>query len=809
VAVAVPAANATQFAQPRVLAVSHVPLVAAQGDRISVSAKVRGTGKRALIGLVLGNPAGSAKGGVALGKGVKVSQRGTKRVLVRGLVPKTVPTGQLHMLLVCVNPAAAVRGRSACRKAARIATSGRSTEERIAGAEQAGRLAKSSGLVMTLRTLRPDKRVPRELRGDQEGPSGEQAPIMNAAIAFGGLSGAKQTQVFPFFVPPRGQGSAWSSHRHAAPAALATIDCKGYGKLDGSVNDWRGVPTSDNNAIVWYAYRTNPQWKQIEAEDRAAAYRYARELPKIWKKLSTEFGPPKSDAAEPCFHGPDGRLDVYVDDSVVWSEAGYSSGALAVTVPYPRSGSFCTDRPAWIAMKNDQPNWALAHEFMHAIQFAHRYASCGPAAWWDEGGATWAGDFVYPDDNYEQKHFPDLVTKPLELQLPFTSYWAWPFWMMAERTQGVGVLRKVFANLRSMQAVPAVDAALTGGYAEQIPRFFLHVWNQSPVGDSGFTISKSFKSWDKWNVTPAVPDAVTLDLNAGNERTINLTIQRQGGFPGLSVGAYHWVKIPNPAVKELRFTNDLVGKPGAHVDALLHLADGSWKLADWTSRKTVTLCRDRASENAKELIIVSTNTKPTALGVFTHELRAHPACARPPFFSGTFSGTAKVDYRELGAGNSADEKWTGQVKLIALAPEPTNAFPWYYTLDSGSVNFSVTGHMADCDINGGTTATFAALAMYPNPWLTISAGQPLTYFLPLQMPQGDPWTVTTSNCTDPAHNGKTLNWTTEFGQKYSLYVRSGTPIQEDGSLAGSASGNSSDGQVAQTWQWNLQPGPTP
>lgn len=57
VAVLVPAATA---APPRVTSTTRVPLVAAQGDRISVIAKVRGTGKRAVIGLVLGDAAGSA-----------------------------------------------------------------------------------------------------------------------------------------------------------------------------------------------------------------------------------------------------------------------------------------------------------------------------------------------------------------------------------------------------------------------------------------------------------------------------------------------------------------------------------------------------------------------------------------------------------------------------------------------------------------------------------------------------------------------------------------------------------------------------
>lgn len=555
-----------------------------------------------------------------------------KRILVPGLVPKRVTAGELHTLLVCVNPAAALLGKGACRKAARIATSGTSTEERIAGAQQAGRLSETKGILFALRALRPDKRLPRELRGDLNGPGGDQAPIMAVASVFGSLRPTVQRQVLPYFVPPRGVGSAWSSHSRTKRSMASAVDCKGYGKLDGGGERWRGVPTSDGKAIVWYIVRENPRWKQIEADERAAAYRYARELPKIWKKLSKEFGPPRSDAAEPCYHGPDGRLDVYVDDEVVWIEGGYSRAALAVAVPYPRGGTFCSDRPAWLAIRGALPNWALAHELMHAIQFAHRYASCEPPPnWWNEGQATWAADFVYPNDNYEQREYPQLVTQPLGYEVSNSSYAAWPFWMMLERTQGVGVLRSVFANLRTKDAVHAVDSAISGGFARQLPRFFVHVYNQSPVGDPGFEIAKSFKAWDKWSATPSVRAPTIATLGGMPEDTLVLHSESPS-VPRLSFAGYQRVTIPDDSIKELKFTNDLAGKAGGHVDALLHLVDGSWKLADWSKRKEVILCRDKPEENVSELVIVNSNASLTApLGAFTHKLRVRPGCG-PHFY---------------------------------------------------------------------------------------------------------------------------------------------------------------------------------
>ncbi|HSS80879.1 MAG TPA: hypothetical protein VLK24_06745, partial [Gaiellaceae bacterium] len=128
--VAVPTAGAKPTAAPRVTGTSKAPLVAARGDLLTVSATVVGTGR---VGLVLGTPSGSSAGGISLGKGVSVGHG--KRVLVRGRVPKLVATGVLHSLLVCALP------KGACKKAARIATSGTTTEERLAGARQAGRIS--------------------------------------------------------------------------------------------------------------------------------------------------------------------------------------------------------------------------------------------------------------------------------------------------------------------------------------------------------------------------------------------------------------------------------------------------------------------------------------------------------------------------------------------------------------------------------------------------------------------------------------------------------------------------------------------
>ena len=682
-------AAASPAAAPRVVGVSKVPLVAAAGDRISLTARVAGTGKSAAIGLVIGAPNGSPKGGLALGKGVTVKHRGTKNVVVRGLVPKAVPPGFLGTLLVCVNPAAAIKAGSACRKAAKIATSGTSTEERIAGARLAGRLPKAKAILLGLQAIRGGTQVPSELRGALGGPSGEGDALKAAAQAYPTLPAAVKKQVLPFFIPPAGRGSAWSgsgAKPRSRAAGAAALNCGAHATLEtGEGNPWRGIPAADGKSVVWYP--------EGSASDQAAARRYASEMPKIWKKLTTAFRTPLPDGAEPCYHGPDGRYDIYVGDRLVHVQGGggFFGSPLAVTVTYPNGGASCTQRPSWIAMRPGLSYWALAHEFMHAIQFSHKYLSCNePISWWDEGGATWAGDFVYPEDNTEQRRFPSLVTNPIAApDLSKTSYEAWPFWMMLERNGGVGVLRSIFASLRSKPPVDAVDTAISGGFKKQLPKFFVHAYNQTPVGDAAFAVPKSFGAWDKWNATPSLPAQLPLNLNALTGSTLLLPMQT-GQFVPLSLGAYNRVTVPDNRIKALKFTNDLVGKPGAHVDALLHLADGTWKLADWTAEKEVDLCRDKAEENVRDLVIISTNAGKTPLERFNHLLRARTNCPFPQRFTATW--TRVQTWPERGSWTAT---FTGSAEFVRneLYTEDvtSNTGSVYYDLKRAEVRWSVSG----------------------------------------------------------------------------------------------------------------------
>ncbi len=673
-AIACGAAPAGAAAALTVTKAGPAPVVLAAGGQVEVKASASGgSGK---LSVVLSSSATSASGGTVLaGKGAKVAGKGAKGVSVKGSLPSSLPVGQSRFVLVCASAAKAVTGsKASCKSAGSSPTSAPGLGERLAAATAAGKLTAAKASLYALYAANADPRLPAELRG-AGGASSQSTEdfIRDAAANFDSYPKSVQKELVWYFAPPAAPGTPWKTKtakkkpkkpltlEGAPKAAAARVpDCAGYSALedspyaDGYKAPWVGVPTADNNAIVWY--------QDGEKDAQASARFYARIMPEIWKKLSDEFGAPRSDKDAGCFHGPDGRYDIYVNGTVTFlASGGFSGGrALAATMPYPgNKATWCTDRPSWITIRPGQPRWALAHEFMHAIQFNHKYAACKPQiAWWDEGGATWAADFVYSGDDLEKERWPGWVANPLgQSAIADADYDAWPFWMFLHRTKGTGVLRSIFDQLKSKGAVAAVDAAIPGGLAEQWPKFAWHAYNQSPIGAEGFPITESYAVWDHWPVTPSVPSSPDLVLDGAKEKTFDLPIQNTAATAPLSIAAYHRVVVSDPDVREIKLTNKLKGSAPGHVQAALRMKDGQWKLKDWTGQDPV-LCRDNPDEDVQQLIIVSTNAGPTgSIPSFTHQLRARNACERPTFRIVGFSQSIVSD-TDRGHGERTDV-WNG------------------------------------------------------------------------------------------------------------------------------------------------------
>ncbi|HEU4703539.1 MAG TPA: hypothetical protein VFS37_13735 [Conexibacter sp.] len=825
------APSALAASAPR--ATGPLPVVAAAGGQLEVAMRLGGPLGRA--GLVLSSSRRSAKGGTRLGGSVR---RAGRRVRIRASVPASIAPGRRLTLFACANAAAGTRSGRGCRALGLVPTSGPSLEERLDAAVAARRLSRGQAGLYALYAANGDPRLPLELRARAAGGGGGvEGLLRDAAASADSLPRALKRKLVWYFVPPAGRGSAWRGvsgrgrarrGRAASPLASAAArarggaDCVGYESLRDSPYSgswrvpWVGVPTTDGKAVVWY--------QEGESRAQASARAYARYLPEIWRKLTREFREPKSDARERCFHGPDGRFDVYVNDTIVWLAAGggTNTGFSAITMPYPSArGRWCTDRPSWIAIDVGESRFTLAHEFMHAIEFAHRYATCENVSWWDEGVANWAADFVYPSDNVEQGRWPDWLREPLAMgSIAEDDYEAFPFWMMLQRTLGTGVLRQVFTQLGSQASVPAVNAAIPGGYARQWPRFAMHLLNQPPVGTLGFELSQSFRAWDGWSLAPSIPSTQSLALGGLNERTLMLPSQNPD-TGRLTVSAYHRVTGDDRAVREVRFRN---GNTGAGVLAALRLADGSWKLQDWSGRSEVTLCRDKADEDVQELLIVSVNKNQTgSLGPFAHELRGRDAC-RLPTYSGTFSAVATYDEQDVGTGNSLTARWSGSVTFTPASEDELRFFSFLtpYRIAGGSVSYEMRGRVDDCDWSASISFALPTLDTQALGTFAVYPGDPRTYGMLVGMPLSQTTTGTKSNCADPTDNGDFL-WLLSAGVPALLATGPQTtapgpggipiasptrlPIPPTGPLAGGArGGDTATDPVGVEWTWNLSAG---
>lgn len=246
-------------------------------------------------------------------------------------------------------------------------------------------------------------------------------------------------------------------------------------------------------------------------------------MEEIWAKQIVQFGfrPPKSDLAIRS-HGPDGRLDVYLQD--------IANEVLGYCVPEVPSGYSYYDVPGYCVLDDDyslaqlgapglggrkELEMTAAHEFFHAVQFAYDFAEDG---WLLEGTATWMEDEMYDRVNEPYSRFPYSPLLHPEVPVDFFSreqpfqYGSWVFWRFLEELfspengpRDPTVIRRVWEladgspgapDLYSLQAADALarekrsslrSAFVAFGIVNFVPQAFYsegREWPKSPAARS-------------------------------------------------------------------------------------------------------------------------------------------------------------------------------------------------------------------------------------------------------------------------------------------------------------------------------------
>jgi Family of unknown function (DUF6055) len=308
--------------------------------------------------------------------------------------------------------------------------------------------------------------------------------LRDLAVRLGGLTASDRKTAHAILARPTDSGDpqndAWT-----VPEAALSPDCGPNICIHwvDSTSDAPGGPL-DTNGIPVYV-------------DRALAT-----AENVWNQEVGTMGyrAPLSDAAS-TDHGPDGRLDIYLNNLGPQSLYGYctTDDPKVATLGDPGVSwdvsAYCVvdNNYAERIFRNHTPiqnlKVTLAHEFFHAVQFSY---DVGEDAWLMEGTATWMEDQVYTTINDNRQYLQNSQLKYPWVPLDHSAsccfqYGSWIWFRFLSETMGAGVIQQIWDR---------ADGA-TGGPDDYSTQAIRHV-----LADHHTTFRKKFASFAVWNKIP-------------------------------------------------------------------------------------------------------------------------------------------------------------------------------------------------------------------------------------------------------------------------------------------------------------------
>src|SRR4051812_40653316 len=339
-AVALPAASA-HAATVRVRSVSAARTATA-GTTTGVEVKIARKGRTRATALTFYLSANAKRDGAdGRLKGAAKVPKGRRSGASRVSAQLTIPAGQAlggYRVLACA-------GKS-CGASKPLTVTSRpvGTRDLVDQAVAAGKLSPEQGLVYRVFAAFGDRRLPAAYAGDDT--AHEDTVMREVAESLPKLSSAQRRQVQPFFTPPAARVSGASA---SAKSSCSTTKFAARG--------WRSVAQSDGHVRVWW-HESNQRRFAARARTMLA------EADESWRKLWPVFGrDPVGDEGQRCFHGGDGKLDIYLVNRTNGDTKGEA-------IPYPGSCSQAAPYIVFYAGAQQATRWELAHELTHAFQFA-------------------------------------------------------------------------------------------------------------------------------------------------------------------------------------------------------------------------------------------------------------------------------------------------------------------------------------------------------------------------------------------------------------------------------------------------------
>ncbi|MCW2783553.1 MAG: hypothetical protein JWP74_70 [Marmoricola sp.] len=778
----------------RISAVSVAPGSVLRGKPVTVRLSVRNTGsvkaRASTARVYLSTDAVKSKGDALLGSvAVKAIAKGlTAKVTTTVTVSSKTAPATYH-LVVCADALGKVRESHESNnclgtrtlKVTKPKAVGQSTSADLVDADPS--LDADTKVLYKVYADFGDSRLPAKYHGASDG---EGTALVVAADQWNSLTQATRDLLDPFFLPPFDKGSWYEAavygvHARRSQELRATAGATPLPPGQGACLQTATIDTDhwayvDNGDVrVWYV-------KGDAAQEKKAGT-VGTQANAILPHVNELFRAPLADGGSTtaCRGGSD-ALDVVLGSGTVLHDGrSYTQRWVANGCQSPS--------PAYVVLNSslEEPylDAILVHELTHAANDAYKWATgCKAGIWLTEATAEWMEDYVY-GKNYQPEQYlaPSyLDTTGLALDDPAKEryYGAYLFPFFLSHDLAPAVMTDVWNDMESYAPTASLQVALQGrgtDLEQEWPRFVLDNWNQEPRTD--------YQTWD--DLTAHVKPATGFDGSVPVKAAT--TIPLPVNLPHLSSQTY--VFDIDDSVPYLEFDNTLVGTPGADVQALEKLKDGTWREfpagADiWTKRSTVPFCRAEANQDVSELVVMVSNTSydPATVVTGSPKLVAKSGCP----YIGTISGTEHTTTPD----GTANVTFSGTVELERDQGDPLG-YP-SYSLVSGSITTS-----GDADDNG-CTATFPDQTD-PLGYFELRFVTPTSYFL------GNTATPT-MNALATCTNGVTGE--SENSAQAQIQVATAQPGKNsDDTLSGSTQyvENGAGGYQQETdWSWKLTRG---
>jgi hypothetical protein len=439
-------------------------------------------------------------------------------------------------------------------------------------------------------------------------------------------------------------------------------------------------------------------------KNRAAAKRVARLAggtihPKFKKLLGRV---PPSDRKEGCYRGPNGKYDIFITKTKKLRHIEIPNGTLAFVHPYDPWVECDPKHPTFAIVRPDVRKAVLAHELFHAFSAAYKTAGkCGTYKEWEEGLATWGGNYVYPHDNIEHAK-KDAMTKP-EWGIDFWDYPSWVFPYYVTQKFGAKSVRAMLEAKEKYKWDVFMDKAIPGGFAQRLPEFAVYAYNQAPLPNVP-GIGASFAQWDGFTEKPSSVPLMNLRLGGAHTRTDPIAVPKAIMDLGRE---YRRVVVGDTSIRQLTFLNASAGNPDFHVRALVKRADGSWRSENWDGKPAVAFCRDEPAQDVREIVLAYSNssTLPGHKVSASTSLRSEDTCAlHYKVLSASINNHTVASSPDTLCGQESGRR-TFTASGGAQAFDPDNAIATHNGSVSGDISVRVPGgawsghHLEGCSLS--------------------------------------------------------------------------------------------------------------